>query len=407
MPPRPQTRQRRCCGLPLWGFIALVIILILLAALAVIIPIALIVLPRNNSVSPSAATAQCAQSKPCRNGGSNIVDANGQCACLCSNGFSGNTCTIASDSACTTVTAGGTSDATIGNAIPRLVDTAAANYSIPLDFQALIALFSSSNLSCGAENALVTLNGGAGLKKRFILMTGSAAGSVMITDESELENILIEPLQDVIDLALQPISTAAPTVPIPTQPPALPELPTIQLAIRQGSNLVISGDPGVAVTSNGILVASSAGPTSPTARFVSATVTSSSFPDPSALATDSSTPPTPSGSSTNGDPASGTDPSLGPGSMYFNATAMDFARVVTLFVLQISGKLDAAVTAQMRFQNWFDGVGGVQYEARNISLGGGFTANLVDTEVTISNGTVYGGGPGGFNGTAVAAPGAG
>ncbi|KAK3061731.1 hypothetical protein LTS18_005555, partial [Coniosporium uncinatum] len=71
---------------------------------------------------------------------------------------------------------------------------------------------------------------------------------------------------------------------------------------------------------------------------------------------------------------------------------MDFARVVTLFVLQTSGKLDVAVTAQERFQAWFDGSGGMtSLEAGNITLGGGVVADLVVMGVTLGNGTVYGG----------------
>ncbi|KAK3044762.1 hypothetical protein LTS18_000427, partial [Coniosporium uncinatum] len=232
MPPRPQRRQRRCCGLPFWGFISLITILILLAALAIIIPIALIVLPRN-AEDPSKITAQCAQSTPCQNGGSSVIDSNGQCACMCSNGFTGTTCTIVSDSGCTTIPVPGASGATIGNAIPRLIDDAVANYSIPLNSQTLLALFSSTNLSCGAVNALVTLNGKLGLERRFIMMTSSMTGpSVVITNEADTGSatnaILVEPLQNIIDLADTLTRTTASvfiSLPLPTTSLATPSIP--------------------------------------------------------------------------------------------------------------------------------------------------------------------------------------
>jgi hypothetical protein len=52
-------------------------------------------------------------------------------------------------------------NATIGSSIPRLLTGSQANYSIPLSSSALLALFSSNNLSCSSENALVTFNGNA------------------------------------------------------------------------------------------------------------------------------------------------------------------------------------------------------------------------------------------------------
>jgi len=75
---------------------------------------------------------------------------------------------------------------------------------------------------------------------------------------------------------------------------------------------------------------------------------------------------------------------------------MDFARTVTLFVLQTSGTLDQAVTAQERFQTWFDGTGGMtSLEAGNITLGGGVVVDLVRMRVWLGDGRGFGGGGGG------------
>ncbi|KAK3059824.1 hypothetical protein LTS18_009976 [Coniosporium uncinatum] len=421
MPPRPQRRQRRCCGLPLWGFISLVTILIFLAALVIVIPIALIILPRN-AEDPSKITAQCAQSTPCQNGGSSVIDSNGQCACMCSNGFTGTTCTIASDPGCTTIPVPGTSGATIGNAIPRLIDDAVANYSISLGSQTLLALFSFTNLSCGAENALVTLNGKSGLERRFIMMTSSMTGpSIVITDEVDTglatNAILVEPLQDIIDLAdslfhttpSASLSLPLPTIflPAPSIPLTFEVRPKLRLCPRQGSNLVLSENSGVAITSNGLVVTSSAPATSATIRMASPPVPSASATTSADLATDSSAPPKPSSGAATGDgggdtypsttntttnPSGGDPPSSSDGSIYFSPLALDFARIVTLFILQILGKLDVAVTAQERFQTWFDGTGGMtSLEAGNITLGAGIVTDLAGMGVTLGNGTLYGG----------------
>jgi len=50
-------------------------------------------------------------------------------------------------------------NATVGNSIPRLLFAAQSNYSIPLNSTLLLSQFSATNLSCSAENALVSFNG--------------------------------------------------------------------------------------------------------------------------------------------------------------------------------------------------------------------------------------------------------
>jgi hypothetical protein len=86
------------------------------------------------------------------------------------NGFTGDQCTVSGDIGCTTIDiANGTStlrNATIGSSIPRLLSDSQANYSIPLNSSAILSLFSSNNLSCSSENAMVTFNGNA--QKRSI-----------------------------------------------------------------------------------------------------------------------------------------------------------------------------------------------------------------------------------------------
>lgn len=49
-------RSRKCCGMPIWAFALLTIILILLIAAAVIIPVTLIVLPKTIHLIPTPAS---------------------------------------------------------------------------------------------------------------------------------------------------------------------------------------------------------------------------------------------------------------------------------------------------------------------------------------------------------------
>ncbi|KAL8839598.1 MAG: hypothetical protein Q9170_001702 [Blastenia crenularia] len=158
-------RGRRCCGLPVWAFILLCIILLLLIAAAVIIPITLIVLPRQNSHAAVGTVAACRKSFPCANGGTSMLQSN-SCRCICMNGFTGASCNSPADSGCTTTTVDGNDkssttyrNATVGTSIARLLSSATSNYSIPLDSATLLSLFSSENLTCTSENALVTFNG--------------------------------------------------------------------------------------------------------------------------------------------------------------------------------------------------------------------------------------------------------
>lgn len=157
-----QTKPKRtCCGMPLWLFVLLLILLLMLVAAAVVVPVLLVVvLPnKNNSSSNPSTMGQCESRLTCENGGSNILSSNGFCECLCVNGYTGTSCQDLSPTGCTMTTIGSTANATVGDAIPRLLEDASTNFSVPLDSQSVLGLFSSSDLSCAAQNALVTFGG--------------------------------------------------------------------------------------------------------------------------------------------------------------------------------------------------------------------------------------------------------
>ena len=310
-------RQRRCCGMPLWLFIMLMVLLLLLIAAAVVIPVVLVVLPEDDDGSGSSsdsALAQCKESLTCQNGGVNVVTSSGDCQCLCVSGYTGSMCGTAGSAACTTTSIGSTSDATLGDAIPRLL-SGASNYSIPLDGETILGLFSGNDLSCNSENALVSFNNNAGAKRSL--------------DEQ----------------------------------PGLSPTPT--LVARQ------------AATSNGIIYATGAPPD----------VVTSARPTASATPTSSSAPASSSPTSSSSPASSAT--------IQDNSVALDFARVAVLYVLQASGDLDPAITAQSRLQSYFDDgrtSQGQTVDASKVALGNGFTCDLSAYSISQSNGTVVGGG---------------
>lgn len=168
--PEPKSKEgspekpkgRRCCGMPLWIFLLVLGILVLLIAAAVVIPITLIVLPRMRNKPPSLNS--CKTSLPCNNGASNVVVDN-SCRCICANGYTGEICTTVADQSCTLadikLSEGRTvyQNATVGNGIARLFAGAKSQFNIPLDSTRLLSLFSYQNLSCSAESVLITFEG--------------------------------------------------------------------------------------------------------------------------------------------------------------------------------------------------------------------------------------------------------
>jgi hypothetical protein len=132
-------RQRKCCGVPLWLFITLLILLLVLIAAAVVIPMFLVVIPNmhkdNNTTSPSSVQADVT-------------------------GTQASTLSSKSTAGCTSMTIPNMEgNASVGSAIPRLITLANTDYNLNLDASTLVGLFNEADLSCAAENALVTFDG--------------------------------------------------------------------------------------------------------------------------------------------------------------------------------------------------------------------------------------------------------
>ncbi|KAK1047095.1 hypothetical protein LTR33_015008, partial [Friedmanniomyces endolithicus] len=272
----------------------------------------------HNNSNPSSANP-CASNTSCLNGGASVASTDGSCHCVCVNGFTGSTCTIASAASCTTASVGSTNDATVGTAIPRLLQGAQGNFSVPLDGQALLGLFAEQNMSCHSENALVTFGNSAGTRR-----------GLGEEDAGEGEEV---------------VGVVEPT-------------PTVRK--RQTAT---TGSDGAA-TSNGIIYETGAPSSSTPAASASASATPSS-----------------SSSTTNTNPNS--------------TTTQDFARVAILYVLQSSGQLSTAATAQEELQSYFSSgrtTEGQEVNPANLTLGGRFTCDLGGWRIGVGNGTVVGGG---------------
>lgn len=184
-------KRRRCCGLPLWAFILILALFLLIVAAAIVLPLYFFVFTdanndnnnsndNNNHTAP--ALADCQAQIDCNNGGTHII-ARGVCSCICTNGFTGPSCEVEGAAGCTStdlVIMGdedNIDDVTLGEALPRLIQEAQSNFTVPLMGTTILAKFNQEGLSCIAQNSLVTFDGRS-------TRTGSPGEEVVIDDES-------------------------------------------------------------------------------------------------------------------------------------------------------------------------------------------------------------------------------
>lgn len=139
------------------------VLLLGVIAAAVLVPLEFFVFKNFvNKDTPKSELSQCRDSLTCQNGGTNVIS-QGICSCICTNGFTGSDCSAGGSDGCTTtdVGTGGSiiSNVTLGKAVPRLIVGGNSNFSIPLTGTAVMAKFNSEDLSCIAQNSLVSFNG--------------------------------------------------------------------------------------------------------------------------------------------------------------------------------------------------------------------------------------------------------
>lgn len=334
-------QRRRCCGMPLWVLALVGLVLLLLIAAAVIIPVTLIVLPKHRG-NKSPTLASCIQDFPCVNGGTNLLIKK-TCRCVCSNGFTGSTCSATDQDGCISADFKAERsgviyrNATMGSGIPRLLFQAFSNFSIPLETSSLLSLFSSMNLSCADENRLITFND---RERRRSLPLQFAMPQLLNPNERPERGLSV----------LSPHTTTPP-------PPLMPTLLPRDDAPPSPGEVAFFGDGGDTdvVTSNDIILA---GPTSVLA------------PNPSSTATGleksrsaSATPSVPQ-------------------------KAFDFARVAVLFVLQ-EASLNDAVVARDRLSEALQNA--QMYDSNPVNTSQSIMVDLGKMTFTFGNGTVFGG----------------
>ena len=173
---KPEKAKRKCCGLSMPVFIAVLVIIFVLIAAAVLLPIFLILVPSQHY--GHFDYSKCPTVYPCSNGGTSLVS-NDACQCICRNGFVGAHCdALGSPAECTTTTVkDGSTDyrnATLGRSLIPAFSNAQSRFGVPLNSSTILSLFSFNSLSCVSENDLVDFNGSSATTsskaKRFIML---------------------------------------------------------------------------------------------------------------------------------------------------------------------------------------------------------------------------------------------
>ncbi|KAK2031222.1 hypothetical protein LX32DRAFT_650877 [Colletotrichum zoysiae] len=406
-------RRRRCCGLPLWAFIVIVVIVLGLVAAAIVVPLEFFVFRRNRASAPPAepALSQCQNQLKCENGGTNVIS-QGICSCICINGFTGQTCTVAGATGCTTTNlqGGGTptslSNVTIGQAIPRLLQQAQTNFSIPLDGTDILAKLNTENLSCIAQNSLVTFDGrasrlgtatdDAGVVNNVAvpvqIITLLPGEALTLTLGLGAPSLLPRPSPDIMGgftTLSRPFrvttisafsSTMWATVPVMPSPSPLPISSPSPLPISSPSPLPISSSTSLPETKTTTPSVPPPPPPTvpPTTTTIATTTTTTQEPLVPSIPLSSPPPPRPT----------------------FTVTeeTLDFARVSVLLILERQ-TLTAATTAQSLLQRFFTTAdqgnrqqnGGITpTQALNVTLGGGNSVDLVNFLITIPGGIQQG-----------------
>lgn len=339
--------QRKCCGMRPWVFVLVIIVVLLAVAAAIVIPLQFFVFKTlGNHPEPQSSFDNCTEELDCKNGGTNVV-AQGVCSCICTNGFTGPDCSIEGSEGCTTTnlvssdSSSNINDVTLGRAIPRLIADANANFSIPLSGTAILAKVNNGDISCRAQNSLVTFDG------RPTRM-GEAKSEIVDDNDAldEAAEVNLAPFVPIKTLTVTPGVDATVTLPNENQGMGMPT--------QSGNGPEETGD----------------------------TITATSLKPRSTESGD------------------GEQPTSGPDSdaddnFTITEEVLDFARVTVLYILQEESSSDAE-EAQSRLQRFFSAASetregfqkATEKDAQNVTLSGDNTVNLVDFRIDIGDGSI-------------------
>ena len=164
--PKP---TRKCCGLSPVVFVIILVVVVLLVAAAVLIPIFLILIPKQHK---GVNLSDCSSSHKCQNGGISVVYGN-VCSCICTGGFTSSDCSAERDPECSTSDLkDGTkmyNDATVASSVLPILTT---QQSFSLNMTTVLSTFAYNNLSCASENSLVDFDTTSQRMKRFVIVPG-------------------------------------------------------------------------------------------------------------------------------------------------------------------------------------------------------------------------------------------
>lgn len=334
----PQAKpRRRCCGLPVWAFVVVLLLMICIIVAAVVVPLEFFVLKNwgNHNKSSESDLSRCQSTLTCQNGGTNVIS-QGVCSCICTNGFTGSDCSAGGSDGCTTTDLasldGTISNVTLGKAIPRLIEGGNTNFSIPLSGTAILAKLNTGDLSCRAQNSLVTFDGHS-------IRIGSASSPVESKEEK------LEVAGDKRE-AITSVSVI-----------------TVSQGEAEATLVVDVGTPSAIVPTDGG-ASQTAEPT--------ATRTGGSGDEPSITAA----------------------PTAKPSNDFIvTEEVLDFARVAVLYILQ-EENIESAGTAQSKLQAFFtnadskDGV--TKTQATSVQIGGDNSINFIAYTMNIGKGAIGG-----------------
>ncbi|KAJ5427929.1 hypothetical protein N7445_009383 [Penicillium cf. griseofulvum] len=212
--PNAPRRRKMCCGMPRKIFILICIAIFIVVILAVLLPVFLVAVPREQANSP------CAEKNPCENGGVSVSGGT-ECSCVCSNGYTGSQCNIAGDGSCTTALIDNGSNATMGSALPALFEQSKEKFGITLDPVTIMALFSMNDISCKTENALVAFSDvsreNTSKARRSVHQIADSVPSVSKTDPTPVLAVRSEATMNGILYDDSGASESATATPKPTQ----------------------------------------------------------------------------------------------------------------------------------------------------------------------------------------------
>ncbi|KAJ5938038.1 hypothetical protein N7454_004380 [Penicillium verhagenii] len=144
--------KRQFLGLSRKWLIIVGVLVLLIIILAILLPVLLVAQSKDSSAT------SCESTTPCQHGGVSVSIASG-CSCVCTNGYTGSQCAILGDSSCATSDLSVSKNATMGSSLRSIFDDSQSKFEISLHEATIMALFSTNNVSCKTENALVSFSG--------------------------------------------------------------------------------------------------------------------------------------------------------------------------------------------------------------------------------------------------------